>query len=73
MAVAEEQEMRAEVQKQRAKVVEAQALVPQAIAQALRDGNLGVLDYLKMQNLNSDTDMRQAISGKDDSSPQDGE
>ncbi len=73
MAVAEEQEMRAEVQKQRAKVVEAQALVPQAIAQALRDGNLGVLDYLKMQNLNADTDMRQAISGKDDSSPQDGE
>lgn len=73
MAVAEEQEMRAEVQKQRAKVVEAQALVPQAIAQALRDGNLVVLDYLKMQNLNSDTDMRQAISGKDDSSPQDGE
>ena len=73
MAVAEEQEMRAEVQKQRAKVVDAQALVPQAIAQALRDGNLGVLDYLKMQNLNADTDMRQAISGKDDSSPQDGE
>ncbi|EKU93307.1 Uncharacterized protein conserved in bacteria [Alloiococcus otitis] len=73
MAVAEEQEMRAEVQKQRAKVVEAQALVPQAIAQALKDGNLGVLDYLKMQNLNADTDMRQAISGKDDNNPQDGE
>ncbi len=62
MAVAQEQEMRAEVQKMRAKVVEAEAEVPLALAEALRSGNLGVMDYYKMQNINADTEMRAAIS-----------
>nr|MBO0465460.1 flotillin-like protein FloA [Enterococcus sp. DIV2402] len=62
MAVAQEQEMRAEVQKMRAKVVEAEAEVPLAMAEALRSGNLGVMDYYKMQNINADTEMRAAIS-----------
>lgn len=64
MAVAQEQEMLAEVQRQRSKVVESQAQVPLALAQALRDGQLGVMDYYKMQNVKADTDMRQAISGE---------
>lgn len=67
MAIAEEQEMRAEVQKQRAKVVEAEALVPQAIADALKSGNIGVMDYYRLENMNADTEMRNAISGHDDS------
>ncbi|WBW50373.1 flotillin-like protein FloA [Peptoniphilus equinus] len=62
MALAREQEMKAEVEAMRAKVVEAQADVPLAMAEALRNGNLGVLDYYKMENINSDTDMRKAIS-----------
>lgn len=64
MAIAEEQEMRAEVQKQRAKVVEAEAEVPRAMAEALRNGNLGVMDYYKLENLKSDTQMREAISSQ---------
>ncbi len=66
MAVAQEQEMRAEVQKMRAKVVEAEAEVPLAMAEALRSGNLGVMDYYKMQNINADTEMRAAISEQAD-------
>ncbi|WP_027107982.1 flotillin-like protein FloA [Lacticigenium naphthae] len=62
MAIAQEQEMRAETQKMRARVVEAEAEVPLAMAQALRSGNLGVMDYYKMQNINADTDMRSSIS-----------
>lgn len=62
MAIAQEQEMRAETQKMRAKVVEAEAEVPLAMAEALRSGNLGAMDYFKMQNLNADTDMRQALA-----------
>lgn len=62
MAVAQEQEMRAEVQKMRAKVVESEAEVPLAMAEALRSGNLGVMDYYKMKNINADTDMRASIS-----------
>lgn len=62
-AVATEQEMIAEVRRQRAKVVEAEAMVPQAIAEALREGKLGVMDYYNMQNTISDTKMRQSISG----------
>ncbi|MDL2206319.1 flotillin-like protein FloA, partial [Eubacteriales bacterium OttesenSCG-928-N13] len=63
MAVAHEQEMRASVQEQRAKVVEAEAEVPRAMASALRDGKLGVMDYYQMQNVISDTRMRESIAG----------
>jgi uncharacterized protein YqfA (UPF0365 family) len=68
MAVAREQEMRAAVEEMRAKVVEAEAQVPLAMADALRQGNLGVMDYYNMQNILADTGMRQNISkmGKDD-------
>lgn len=62
-AVAEEQEMIAEVQRMKAKVVEAEAEVPLAMAQALRDGHLGVMDYYRMRNIESDSQMRDAIAG----------
>jgi len=62
MAVAKEQEMKAAVEEMRAKVVEAEAEVPKAMAQALREGKLGVLDYYNLQNLLADTSMRQTIS-----------
>ena len=66
MAVAQEQEMLAAVQEMRAKVVEAEAEVPRAMAEALRSGKLGVMDYYQMQNVISDTRMRDSIAGKDD-------
>ena len=66
MAVAQEQEMLAAVQEMRAKVVEAEAEVPRAMAEALRNGKLGVMDYYQMQNVISDTRMRDSIAGKDD-------
>ena len=66
MAVAQEQEMIAAVQEMRAKVVEAEAEVPKAMAEALRNGKLGVMDYYQMQNVISDTNMREAIAGKGD-------
>ncbi len=62
MAVAKEQEMQASVQEMRAKVVEAEAEVPRAMSQALREGNLGVMDYYQLKNVMADTDMRQSIS-----------
>jgi len=62
MAVAREQEMKAMVQEMRAKVVEAEAEVPKAMAAALREGKLGVMDYYNLQNIISDTQMRNAIS-----------
>jgi uncharacterized protein YqfA (UPF0365 family) len=62
MAVAREQEMKAAVQEMRAKVVEAEAEVPKAMATALREGKLGVMDYYNMQNVIADTQMRGAIS-----------
>ena len=62
MAVAHEQEMKAAVQEMRAKVVEAEAEVPRAMASALRDGKLGVLDYYQMQNTIADTTMRDSIA-----------
>ena len=62
MAIAQEQEMRAETQKMRAKVVESEAQVPLAMAEALRSGNIGVMDHYKMKNINADTDMRNSIS-----------
>ncbi len=62
MAVAQEQENKAEAQGMRAKVIEAEAEVPRAMAHAFREGKLGVLDYYNMQNVISDTEMRKAIS-----------
>ncbi|MGI6490838.1 MAG: flotillin-like protein FloA [Peptococcaceae bacterium] len=62
MAVAREQEMKATVQEMRAKVVQAEAEVPLALAEALRQGNMGVMDYYNLQNLLSDTEMRDSIS-----------
>lgn len=66
MAVAQEQEMIAEIQAMRAKVVEAEAQVPLAMAEAFRNGNLGVMDYYNMMNVQADTKMREGVanSGK---------
>lgn len=61
MAVAEEQEMKAETQRMQAKVVASEAEVPLAMAQALREGKLGVMDYINMQNIQADTAMRDNI------------
>ena len=71
MAVAREQEMKAAVVEMRAKVVEAEAEVPRAMAQAFRDGHLGIMDYYNMQNVISDTQMRGSIAsaGKSDTTP----
>jgi len=66
MAVAEEQEMKALVGQMRAEVVKAEAQVPLALADALRNGNFGVMDYMKYRNVESDTDMRNAIAGPDE-------
>jgi len=64
MAVAAEQEMRARLEENRAKVVLAEAEIPMAIAEAFRSGNLGIMDYYNLRNIQSDTDMRNSISGK---------
>jgi uncharacterized protein YqfA (UPF0365 family) len=64
-AEAREQEMRAQVQENRAKVVLAEAEIPQAIAQAFRDGHLGVMDYYRMRNVQADTNMRNSIGGEE--------
>ena len=64
MAVAQEQEMKARTQEMRAEVVKAEAQVPEAMAEAFRNGRLGVMDYYNMQNVIADTAMRNAISGK---------
>ena len=65
LAVASEQEMKARTQEMRAKVVEAEAQIPMAMADAFRSGRLGVMDYYRMQNIQSDTRMRQSIAGED--------
>ena len=62
MAVAKEQEMKAYTQEMEAKVVEAQAEVPHAMAEALKSGKLGVMDYYNLMNIQSDTEMRKAVS-----------
>lgn len=62
MAIALEQENKARAQEARAKVIEAEAEIPKALAQAFLNGNLGVMDYYKMQNIQSDTQMRESIS-----------
>ena len=64
-AVALEQEMKARTQESQAKVVEAQAQVPLAMAEAFRTGRLGVMDYYRMDNIQSDTAMRSSIAGPD--------
>ena len=63
MAIALEQEMKAKAQEARAKVIEAEAQVPQSIAEAFRAGNLGVMDYYRLKNIESDTNMRDSIAG----------
>ncbi|MEC7267094.1 MAG: flotillin-like FloA family protein, partial [Bacteroidota bacterium] len=62
MAIAIEQEMLAKAQEMRAKVIEAEAEVPRALAEAFRGGNLGVMDYYRLQNIQADTSMRNSIS-----------
>lgn len=66
MAVASEQEMKARVEEMRAKVVEAEATVPLAMAEALKSGNLGVMDYMNLRNIEADTDMRDSIGNISD-------
>ena len=61
MAVAEEQEMKAKAQEARANVIQAEAEVPKAMAEAFRNGNLGIMDYYRMKNIEADTTMREAI------------
>jgi uncharacterized protein YqfA (UPF0365 family) len=63
MAVAQEQEMIAQVEESRARVVEAEAEIPKAIAAAFRDGQLGIMDYYKLRNVQADTEMRKSIAG----------
>ncbi|MBD8490368.1 flotillin-like protein FloA [Echinicola sp. CAU 1574] len=66
MAVALEQEMKARNVEMRAKVIEAEAEVPKAISEAFRSGNLGIMDYYKMENIKSDTEMRDSIAKPDE-------
>ncbi|MCQ2177117.1 MAG: flotillin-like protein FloA [Bacteroidales bacterium] len=61
MAVAQEQEMKAKAQEARAKVIEAEAQLPLAMAEAFRSGNLGIMDYYRMKNIQADTEMREEI------------
>ncbi len=66
MAVALEQEMSAKAQEARAKVIEAEVEIPLAMAEAFRSGNLGIMDYYRMKNIEADTDMRDSISKQPD-------
>ena len=66
MAVAAEQEMKAKAQEARAKVIEAEAQIPLAMAKAFEEGNLGIMDYYKMKNIDADTNMRDSIAGTAD-------
>ncbi len=70
MAVALEQEMKAKAQEARAKVIEAEAEVPLAMAESFRSGNLGIMDYYKMKNIEADTQMRDSISKGSPDKPQ---
>jgi uncharacterized protein YqfA (UPF0365 family) len=69
MAIAHEQEMIARVAEMRSKVVEAEAQIPLAMAEAFRSGNMGIMDYYHMKNLNADTNMREKIGGPGDVKP----
>ncbi|KIL34609.1 hypothetical protein SD71_18350 [Cohnella kolymensis] len=73
MAVAQEQEMKARVVEMRAKVVEAESQVPLAMAEALKGGKLGVMDYMNLKNLEADTQMRGSIGRQGDNARGDGE
>ena len=66
MAIASEQEMKARVVEMKANFVKAEALVPEAIAEAFRSGNLGVMDFYRMENVRSDTSMRNSIAGEEE-------
>ena len=66
MAVAKEQEMKALVGEMQAEVVKAEAQVPLALADAFRQGNLGVMDFVRYRNIEADTEMRTAIAGPDE-------
>jgi len=66
LAVAQEQEYRAEIEKNRALVVLAEAEIPKAMAEAFRSGNMGIMDYYRMKNIVSDTSMRDSIAGDGD-------
>jgi uncharacterized protein YqfA (UPF0365 family) len=66
LAVAVEQEYKAEVQRERAKLVAAEALIPMAMADAFRNGQLGIMDFQRIRNIEADTHMRQAIAGSGD-------
>ena len=65
MAVALEQEMKAKAEEARANVIQAEAEVPKAMAEAFRTGNLGIMDYYRMKNIQADTDMRSSIARPD--------
>ncbi len=69
MAIAQEQEMKAATQENRAKVVLAEAEIPKAMAEAFRSGRLGIMDYYRMQNIQADTTMRDAIAKPEDKGP----
>ena len=74
MAIASEQEMKAKVEEMRADLVSAEALVPKAIADAFRQGNLGVMDFYRLENIRSDSAMRNSVANNDnEDSPADGE
>jgi len=68
MAIALEQEMRAKAQEARAKVIEAEVKIPLAIAEAFKQGNLGIIDYMKYKNIMADTSMRESIAGQEQES-----
>ena len=67
MAVAQEQENKARIEENRAIVVLAEAEIPKAMAEAFRNGNLGIMDYMRLKNIQADTSMRQTIAGQPDS------
>lgn len=73
MALAREQEMKAQVVEMKAKVVEAESQVPLALSEALKSGNLGVMDYYNMKNVMADTDMRESIARVDEKTKSDGD
>ena len=70
MAIALEQEMKAKAQEARAKVIEAEAELPRAMAKAFTDGNLGVMDYYRLKNMEADTNMRESLGRPTETSAQ---
>ncbi len=73
LAVAMEQEFKAEVERERAKLVAAEAQIPMAIAEAFRSGHLGVMDYQRYKNIEADTEMRRAIAAGGDGTVSEGQ